>query len=101
VCVDGAGSERAASKVCRAQLTLLKPQTLTHRHTLLRGSCARTQDKASGELKPTKKGITLAQSEWAALQGVLPALSQAVADGNDAFVAELANNVRATTSTYQ
>jgi hypothetical protein len=59
------------------------------------------QAKDSGQLAPTKKGVSLSSSEWAAVQAVLPHLQQAVDVGNDQFSAELPNNLRATTSTFQ
>jgi hypothetical protein len=63
--------------------------------------CVPLQAKESGQLAPTKKGVSLSGPEWAAVQGVLPQLQEAVEAGNDAFSAELPNNLRATTGTFQ
>lgn len=60
--------------------------------------CPQTKDDT---LAPTKKGISMSQQEWAALQQVLPQLRQAVADNKSDFSAELPNGIRATTSIFQ
>uniref|UniRef100_A0A383V677 DEK-C domain-containing protein n=1 Tax=Tetradesmus obliquus TaxID=3088 RepID=A0A383V677_TETOB len=59
------------------------------------------QAKDSGKLAPTKKGVALNAADWAAVQAVLPQLQAAVEAGNDQFYAELPNDLRATTSTFQ
>lgn len=61
--------------------------------------CAVHQDKAGG-VAPTKKGISLSQAEWSALQGAMQATNQALADNDEAFAAELPNSIRVTTSVF-
>jgi hypothetical protein len=58
------------------------------------------QDR-EGALGPTKKGLSLSQSDWGALLDTLPSVSQALADSNEDFVAELPNNRRVTVSVFR
>jgi hypothetical protein len=76
--------------------SMLKPETNVGMYI-----CPLFQAKETGQLAPTKKGVLLSGPEWAAVQAVLPQLQQAVDAGNDQFSAELPNNLRATTSTFQ
>lgn len=62
--------------------------------------CCPCQDKAGG-VAPTKKGISLSQAEWSALQGVIEATNKALADSDEAFAAELPNSIRVTTSVFR
>lgn len=43
----------------------------------------------------------MSQADWYALQGVIPAVSKALEDQDDAFAAELPGNRRATVSVFR
>lgn len=60
-----------------------------------------TQSKQTGGVAPTKKGVSLSQPDWAALQAVIPAANKALDDSDDTFVAELPGNKRATVSVFR
>lgn len=59
------------------------------------------QAKDTGALGPTKKGISLNPTVWAALQQALPQLQQAQSEGNEDFAVQLSDKIKATLNMYQ